>query len=697
MRRPRLALLALALGCGLLLAGRARAVARLALPPAPQRIVIDARGPLALVEVTRALVPARSDSGGVEALLDLALPDGAALASVEARDGGRWRSLEVSAGAADRYRAEGGARGVTPALEPFDDSATYRLRLLRDGTRAAAPFEVRYRFSAVPTVEHGRLHLRFAASSERVPRPAAVTVRVQGAADVEIAGVRAPLSTEGGQAHGEASTRAAWEVSWASRGSAATDRPKLEARVAVTGLSATETALAFLVQGRPALPAGPPASVLFVVDRSQSVGLPGLSAERELARRLLESLPPSTRFDALFFDRGTRRLFPTSRPATREAIEAFETEMVPDRLQNGTDLGEALRQAGALLRREQTSFGPRGLLVLITDGALADDIDGAALDRALAPIPDLELPIAAFAVRPVDDEAIGPGARKALRAFASARGGVARELRANEIDDAVPAALADLERGGDLGTVRLVTDGNARVLSEALAPDAAVSGVVALRGRPPRSIQIAGVARGRPVVATAVETSISRAWIRPWLEPGPPRERLLVTPALAALVEPVLRPATAAEPGVKGSMDRMVIRNVLSLAYMPRARACYLNRISATPAQRDLAGRVRLAIDVVRGEVNRATIESSTLGNPEVETCLRESAFAIDVPRAARSDAPVEAILNLVFRPRTPERKPEVDLGAVGAEIDLVIEEMHRQEGSAGASPATSPDPTRAH
>ena len=54
------------------------------------------------------------------------------------------------------------------------------------------------------------------------------------------------------------------------------------------------------------------------------------------------------------------------------------------------------------------------------------------------------------------------------------------------------------------------------------------------------------------------------------------RARLLVTPAVLALVEPVVHAGAAPEPVVKGSMDRIVMRNVLSLAYMPRARACYL-------------------------------------------------------------------------------------------------------------------------
>ena len=55
-----------------------------------------------------------------------------------------------------------------------------------------------------------------------------------------------------------------------------------------------------------------------------------------------------------------------------------------------------------------------------------------------------------------------------------------------------------------------------------------------------------------------------------------------------------------------------------------------------------------------------------------------------------RSDAPVTAVLNMNFRPRTPDKKADVDLGAVGDQIDLVIEEMERRE-AARAPSSTAP------
>ena len=654
-------------------------------------IAVDARGPLAFVEITRA-VPIPDKPGAGEALLDVALPEHSALVAVEVRDRGRWRSLEPASAAApgDAYRNESAARGVTPASEPFDDSADYRLRVQQGQlARGGEPPALRYRFTTTPVFVNGRYRVRFPAAPERLPVAADVTVTVQETADVEIAGTRTQTAAGVVKARGRASTRAGWEISWAPRDPAPTAAgPTLDTRVAMAALSPTETVLAYSVRSRPARAAGPPTSVLLVVDRSRSVGLPGLSAEHDLARRVLEALPPSTRFDALFFDRGTTRLFPMSRPATREAIGALEDAMVPARMHNGTDLVAALREAGALLRREQSTFAPRTLLIVLTDGALSAAQDGAALDHALGAVSDVDLSVAAFAVRPADDDPISAEARQALSDFAASRRGIARMLRASDVGEAVTAALADIDRGGDFAPVRAKVDGREYTLATALAPGAVVSGVMSSAGKTPRAVAIAASARGKRVALPARPIRVAPEWLRAWsaTAPRPEKPRMLVSPSVLALVEPVVRSVAEPEPQVRGSMDRLVMRNVLSLAYMPRARACYLNRTGKTAASRDLTGKVRLAIDVVRGEVERAVIEASTLNRADVEQCLREGAFEIEVPRVVRNDAPVTAILNLVFRPQTPERKPAEDLGAVGDQIDLLIEEAQKRDEQAEAA-----------
>jgi Mg-chelatase subunit ChlD len=671
-------------------------VSRASPPALPHRIAIDARGPLALVEVTRAVA---FDRSGCDATLEMALPEGGVMVAVEVRDRGRWRRIDApDARASERFEQERTARrrdcDPESQVDAADSETTERLRLVaRDGLRG--PATVRYRFAATVSFTGGRYHLRFPAAPESVPIPADVSLTTRDASDVEIAGAR--VQGGGATALGHATTRSGWEVSWAPRGPEAGDAPTVAARVAAAPISAREIAVAYALRGRASRPQPGPSSVLFVIDRSRSVGLPGLSAERDVARRLLEILPPATRFDALFFDRGpSKLLFPLPRPATREAIEALEAEMVPDRLQNGTDLVTALREAGALLRREPPGPG-RVLLAIVTDGALPERQDAAALDRALGPLPGLDVAVAAFVVRPPDDDPMPPSAAQSLHGLAGLRGGVARDLRTPDISDGVAAALADLDRGGDVGLLRLAVDGRHRLLADALAPGAALSGVVIVPSQGPRAAAptIDGLVRGQRVAVPAPPAPIAADWLRPWAaSAGTPGSRLLLGTDLVALVEPIAHPSAQGEPLVRGSMDRLVIRNVLSLAYMPRARACYLGRTGATAALRDLTGRVRLAIDVVRGEVERASIESSTLNQSTVEDCLRDEAYAIEVPRAVRSDAPVTAVLNLNFRPHTQD-KPAPNLGAVGDQIDLIIESAFpHDEAPAQADAPTTPAAT---
>jgi hypothetical protein len=119
-------------------------------------------------------------------------------------------------------------------------------------------------------------------------------------------------------------------------------------------------------------------------------------------------------------------------------------------------------------------------------------------------------------------------------------------------------------------------------------------------------------------------------------------------------------------------MDPVVLRNALALAYLPRARACYLSRRVANGVDLNLQGRVRLELHLDRGELEEAVVRQSSLNRPEIERCVREAAYAIDYPRPMFRDAPTVAALNLVFRPRTPEEiRP--DASPFDREIDLIL------------------------
>jgi hypothetical protein len=678
-------------------------------------VAIRLRGPVALVEVTRALAPApggRPDAA--EALVDVTLPPHAALLSIAVKDpggAGHWRVLnrDEAGHARAAYADQLQARGLTAVAEAPEAGTTHRVRVLwSPGAKKSDPL-LRYRFSALLEPAGDRLRLRFPASSELSPQAAAVTVAAFDASDLALPGQRVAGTPHRTTIHGtgQAPARAAWEVSFLPRVDGTTVQQTngaVAGMAAIAHLTGGAHALAVVAAARAGPRIDDPTSVLFLIDRSRSVGLPGLSAERDLARQLLEALAPDTSFDVLFFDRATKPLFGSPRAATSEALGALDAEMVPDRLANGTDLTSAWRAAGERLRKATPAFAPRTLLVLITDGALSDPPSGDEWDGALGAAAGLHLSVATFLVRGDDDEPPPPAARKALQKVVASRGGILRDVSAGQIPDGVRAAMDALERGGDLFRVQVIDGEDHRAVSAHLSPGDGASAIDRWPTRAPPAIVLRARRNGGETAVSLPTVPVPTAWLEPLLER--PTERAggkISDPVTAApwflggahvtvLAETV---APAAEAAVaddgRGSVDRAVVQNTLALAFMPRARACYQNRPAPTPAARDLSGRVRLAIDLVRGEVAAAHIESSTLGSPAIENCLRESAFALDVPRATRSDAPVTAIVNLVFRPRPPEKVHTAeDTFPIGNEIDLALEELRRFEQSKAPAPPDS-------
>ena len=252
----------------------------------PRTITVDARGPLAFVEVTRALPAPRPARAG-EALLDIALPEQSFLVAVEVRDRGRWRARLPPSGRARRRlsRREREPAASTPAAEPFDDTPT-------TGCASGA-------------ASAGRARRRPSATASRRPRscrrplPGAISGGAGTAArprrrdrhdprerPTSTSRARARGHRGGRRARGHASTRSGWEVSWAPRDAApAAGAPTLDTRVAMATLSPTRRRWPIPSAAGRRAARGPPTSVLLVIDRSRSVGLPGLSAEHDLARR----------------------------------------------------------------------------------------------------------------------------------------------------------------------------------------------------------------------------------------------------------------------------------------------------------------------------------------------------------------------------------------------------------------------------
>jgi von Willebrand factor type A domain len=162
-----------------------------------------------------------------------------------------------------------------------------------------------------------------------------------------------------------------------------------------------------------------PSRLVFVIDRSRSVGGEGLALQRKIAEDLLQALPPSLRFNVVLFDRTATTLFPSFREATREALGELASALAPGQLHNGTQLGEALRMGSDLLGRGQGS----GWLVVLTDGAIAlDEVEPSSLPSSLP----RDVPVAALAVRPARDEALSGLDFARLASAVSTGGGIAR-------------------------------------------------------------------------------------------------------------------------------------------------------------------------------------------------------------------------------------------------------------------------------
>jgi hypothetical protein len=715
-----------------------------AAPIAPAHVVqIDVRGAAALVTVTRSFPGASTAGTAREEVLDLALPAAARLIDVEVDAGGKFEAPLRTPGAQarDGYLEATRAMGLGARAVPYDDETTTRIRVASKQQRAHRPTTVRYRFSTLLQVAGRRAEMVFPPSPELSPVAARVTVRAdagQDVTDISIAGAPHPLARGAAVTATEAvvSTSRKWIVSLglgregpndAASGGGRQPAPSrvttLAARAPLARAGAASGArIACAVGLSPAPPQALPERVLFLIDRSRSVGAGGLELERDAARRILTALPPSTEFNALFFDRTQTRLFPVARTATRQALGALEDEMVPARLQNGTYLAGALRAAGEMLRREAASFAPSTLVVLLTDGAVGHPSKvgqsaEAASVRASSPVaprpssedatdllgphPGIDLMLAALSVRANDDPPVSPDERRELRHIAaSARlGAVERALSASELDEGVPAALEALRTGGDIFAVRLGTRETGKPVAPAIGPGGGAAAVVSLDGKANQLVNASmTVLRGAEVQGVPVRlVSVEPRWLPTALTEARREDtRLLLSPAMAVLVEPVVRPAQPADPnlGPSGYLERSVVRDALSLAFTPRARACYLNRSGATPAEQKLTGRVRLALDLVRGEVGGARIESSTLGHAAIEACLREAAFALEVPRAYRNDEPVTAILNLVFRPHTPDRAPTMQDPGISREIDLLVEGALKSPEAAADIGAPAPGPT---
>jgi hypothetical protein len=280
-----------------------------------------------------------------------------------------------------------------------------------------------------------------------------------------------------------------------------------------------------------------------------------------------------------------------------------------------------------------------------------------------------KLRVLVLLVRPAADDPVSADAVARFDRLAGRFGGVVRVLPIEDPRGVASASLSALAQGGDLFNLRLAGGGH-RELAAGVAPGAGL--VKALTGSRSPRIQVEGEYGGAKVQTNLVAAGIPAEWVQPLLD-RPASAWAGSSPEVALWIESLAsRPKFAADTVAHGQMDPVVLRNALALAYLPRARACYLSRRVANSNDLNLQGRVRLELHLERGELEDAVVRRSSLNHPEIERCVREAAFALEYPRPMFRDAPTVAALNLVFRPRTPE-ETRPDASPTSREIDLIL------------------------
>jgi len=640
------------------------------------RMFIEIVGPLALVQVERSVAIGDRDAKS-ETVLDLDLPDGARLVDGSAQVAGETLKLATGPAAEGRvaYAASLAAQHLSSASVPAEDvSARVHLAPLAGSITVL----LRYRYTAPLACRDGRMVLHLPGSQDADPVPAEVTVRFNlpkrsRLAEASVAGVPVNLRKNDRQPLIKVTSprRAAWDVSFALRGSNGPFGNVLAVRVPGSDRHFSDLAVVIC---RPQQPARNdlPGEAILLIDRSRSVGPGGMSIQRALARAVLEALPPAERFNAIMFARSAVQVFPLARTATREAIDALVAAADPHHLENGTDLPASLAQIAAL---NETAQGPETrLLVIITDGAIPESQSAERLASALGPPERRDrLRLLIFLVRPPADEPVATEVVDRLGRFAGRFGGVLRVLSAENIREVVDSSLVALRQDGDLFNLRLAgKDG--LVLSPNVAPGQGVAKM--LSGHGSADVGLVGEFQGTTARLRVSAPTLRKEWRQAKRnEHKAPAAWFGRTKAVSLFIEEI-GPTLNQDSGgiVRGQMDPMVLRNALALAFLPRARACYLSRRVTNGTDLNLRGRVRLELHLQRGELEDAVVtKESTLNRPEIEHCLREAAFEIEYPRPELRNAPTMAIVNLVFRPSTVLEEPRRDASKWDREIDLIL------------------------
>jgi Ca-activated chloride channel homolog len=374
-----------------------------ALPPIPLEhttIMIDVVGPLAEASVIQRY--RNTHSVPLDALYVFPLPTEAAVSGFELQVGARLiRGALRPRAEADAAFATAAERGADAALLSRQRPNLFSIELanLQPGELVEArlrffsrvPFDDGWFSLAIPTVVLPRY---LPAGTPAGPEQGAVPLLPEGASGHTLSlrvsldlGRRAELEARG-FACNIAEERGRSVVSLRDPAAVPDRDAVLRYRPAGEGYAAA--AFAYRAAGRPgaallmltprALPAPTevlPRELLFVFDRSGSMGGESIAQARNALRACLRALNPADTFNIFPFDNVVEQLAPTPQPFTQQAIDAADRFIAGIDARGGTEIARALSAALAQPR------DPARLrvVVFLTDGAVGNE--GHVL-RALA-------------------------------------------------------------------------------------------------------------------------------------------------------------------------------------------------------------------------------------------------------------------------------------------------------------------------
>jgi hypothetical protein len=533
---------------------------------AEHSVAIRVEGLIASVESRQVIV--NPGDRETEVFYTFDLPVEAAVTGVEIRlpDGRKAVSNAVGAAAAFQFVEEGspgrpdmGLLRVVDRPAHDEQVARYELRVFPVPAGKSAVAIVRWYLPA--RYRDGRLELRLPARGTaanrvrerldvqwRAPAAARGLREVRAAGNIAASSRTAPVSTARLSFVAPADADIVLEARPVFRGS-----EPLVAELATRQLDKRGGAYALTVLSPASEDTRPTAyeRVLLIVDTSRSLGPTGTAAARAIVDSLLAAATPAAQTEAIVFARQARAL--TGRLGTdRSALKKHLAAALSGSASNGSDLGEALGGAAALLKRAgPTTSTPLGaiargasdptLIVIVTDAMFPLALDGPQAIGRIGSIALNEARIASVVLVP--DQAVLPDPHDGpLGELARRTGGRIITVRHGEAGARAPRLWNELAQPAPVREIDVDWRGAAVTGDDAVPHELeAGEGLVVFgwyRGRAPGSVQIAAELRGRRVAvrprragAIGSKTTLALALI------NRPAGELLPAPAGAAADE----------------------------------------------------------------------------------------------------------------------------------------------------------------